>query len=132
MSQIMHPNFKSVGRQAITEILWSGILAFRNEVEGGSKAEVTLQFHQLAAALQPFVSLDVVGQHHSKLLPSRPSRPPFWRLSRTRADGPGVCELPLASLRLPSPQSDSQRPGHKRLDEIVGMPLPPHSQRSRL
>src|SRR6266542_1035899 len=127
MSQIVHANFKSVGPQPFAELLWSRILAFRNEVERGSKAKFTFQFHQLAAARQPFLSLDIVGQHDGKLLSIRPSRPSFRRLSRSRTNGPRAREPPFPSLCTPSPQSDSKRPRQKRFNVIVSVPLP-HGQ----
>src|SRR5207253_8998411 len=70
-----------------------------------------------SATLQSFASLDIVGQHHSKLLSSRPSRPSFRCLSRTRADRPRACEPPFPSPRRPSAQSDSKRPRQKRRSE---------------
>ena len=75
MPQIVHADFKSIGRQDIAQFFRNHVVALGYEVKRGPETQLHFQFHQRAAPLQSLASFDVVRQDQRKALAVRPTLP---------------------------------------------------------
>src|SRR6266567_1206176 len=92
VSQVVHPDLKSIRGQEVTKRFGSRISSFGNKVERRTKTQALLQFHQLMAPIKSLCSFHIMGQDEGELFSPRPTVPRFWFLAGRRVDRPGVCK----------------------------------------
>src|SRR5713226_1720774 len=88
--QIMHADLESIRGQVIAQFLRRGVIAFRDEIEGGVKAKVRFKFHEVPAAVESSFSFHVVRENESEVFSVRPATPPGRRLLTSFLDWPGI------------------------------------------
>src|SRR5260370_34777707 len=60
--QIMHADLESIRGQVIAQSLRRGVIAFRDEIEGGAKAYARFKFHELPAPVKSPFPFHVMGE----------------------------------------------------------------------
>ena len=117
--EIVNADLEASIEEPLAERRGHHVVAFRNEVEGGTETVSHFHFGQCAHLVHSDLALDVVGQDEGEAFAIRPSRPVVGGVTGGFIDRPYV-GVAFANACCPeAPQGPADRLGHEWFHLIV-------------
>src|SRR5208283_3658192 len=120
MLQTVHTDFKSNLFQTLSHRVGNPVLPFRHKIEAGTEAVLPFKISQLLNPRYSFITFYIVREDQREPFAIWPARPTGRSSTRFRIDRPHIREFPAAAVGPPSPQRQTQAPGHDRLEKVIG------------